>query len=128
MDAAADGDCFVMAYRVAVELELGSTYAGDVYVVHGVVMHPETGRHWHAWCEVDEPVEVPWRDEPVIIETAIDRSNGLDVELPAVLYRKDGRVSDSEVFRYTLLEAQEHMLRTSHYGPWAHDHERLCPR
>jgi hypothetical protein len=85
------------------------------FVAHGSVFHPVSGRHDHAWIEVDMAFE------GVAVESAsalfcIDRSNGNDVMMPRVLYYALGEIED--VRRYTWEQAKRALLKHRHYGPW----------
>jgi hypothetical protein len=108
------GDCFVAAYRNAIELhEIGV----DVAICHGVVtgQGPETKgkRFWHAWIEV--------ADGQVVIE----KSNGLDLTLSAAQYYGAGNIREDQVWRYPLDEALEEALRQTTYGPWVEGWETM---
>jgi hypothetical protein len=122
------GDCFTKAIEVARRLEAElDTDAYDIMVVHGVVVHPVTGRHWHAWVEATH--EVPaGNGQTWPCTTAYDESNGNDVALPADLYRRIGSVEDDKAWRYPLVRAVELMLERGHYGPWLEGHEEICDR
>lgn len=121
--AEATGDCFPTAAHVAMELAAGGE---NVRVVHGRPMGqgPHAGRRiWHAWVEVTRVIEVPTQDGSVTHEvelvTAVDRSNGKDLEVPAVLYRSIGELDgDDVVWSWTLEEAHQQMVTYGHYGPW----------
>jgi hypothetical protein len=111
------GDCFVVAAHLARQNEWD--------LCHGIVDHPETGRHWHAWCEFEEEIPVPpgmpaagWR-----MAWVVDRANGNDFSGPALVYYQLGRIRADEIWRYSPLEATHLMLRHRHWGPWVSDAE-----
>ena len=96
-----DGDCFKVAANIVVH------GLPDATLCHGQPIRrgPEGGdRYWHAWVELDG--------------TAIDRANGLDIELAAATYYLIGNIEADKVLRYTREEAVRYMLETGHYGPW----------
>jgi hypothetical protein len=88
---------------------------------HGTVVRQEDGlAHFHAWVERTAVQYIPLHDGSdvmaVVVTTAIDRSNGHDVELPAEYYRKVGQAHD--VTEYEWSEALTLATTTGHYGPW----------
>lgn len=112
----ADGDCFPVAYRLAI-----AEHAGDVRLCHGLVVREHDGlAHPHAWVEVTATHDVPVLDTdrtmPVTLTVAIDKANGHDVSLPAVVYRKVGQAHD--VVEYEPLRAMTLAVSSGHFGPW----------
>lgn len=108
------GDCFVVAFKLVLDHE-------EYTLCHGtVVRHTDGLHHGHAWCEYtithDVPVHGTTDTMPMSLTLAVDKSNGLDVTLPAALYRRAGEVYD--VAEYDQVTAAAHALRTKHYGPW----------
>lgn len=87
-------------------------------LVHGTAVGqgPIEGQHHaHAWCERTDRVE--WPDGAVHeLVTCIDHSNGHEIEMPAAVYYRIGRVHD--VRRYEHDDAISTALRHGHYGPW----------
>lgn len=110
---AALGDCFPVAFRLLFD-------NADYLLCHGTVVRQEDGlHHQHAWVERTVTTMFPMLDGtevPLVITTAIDRSNGLDVELPADFYRKLGQAYDVSV--YTYAQASILAINSGHYGPW----------
>ena len=106
-----NGDCGSTAYHVAHRFHL---HGEDALIVHGVPVgqgpYNSGLRFFHAWVETHN-------DHP-LGGIAVDRSNGLDVEMPKVLYYQIGRMDEEHVRRYTLEEAEKHMADTGHFGPW----------
>jgi hypothetical protein len=122
------GDCFKKAYETATAEQRARGV--EAYVVHGVVDHPVSGRHWHAWCEVD--VVLRWSDEhgekTHTMVMCVDRANGLEHELPRDLYYTIGNIQEDSRWRYTVADASRHMVRERHYGPWVEDADEVCDR
>jgi len=110
-----DGDCFVVAFRLVMDME-GAT------LVHGEVSHgdfPEL-RFTHAWIE--QQVELL---PGVRMTLVIDRSNGRNVQIPKELYYLFGRIVDEpgKLARYTRDQARRMAFETGHYGPWDLDND-----
>jgi len=130
------GDCFEAAFGLQLENK-------DLVLCHGIVVGQERiegKRHWHAWCEYEEEIDLgPAR--AALLEATVpdslkhlaaraqelrnprlpmvrDHSNGKAVELPAALYYSAGRIDPAEVWRYTRLEALNQAMTHRHYGPW----------
>jgi hypothetical protein len=86
----------------------------------------------HAWVEHSQKPEIP-ADAPITAEQramleqmepmtiVIDNSNGLDIEIPAVMYYRIGQIDPTTVARYTYEEMARNMVTYEHYGPWDHD-------
>jgi GNAT superfamily N-acetyltransferase len=122
------GDCYIAAYQ--------AMKTGDEYrLVHGVVTGQgelEGVRFDHAWVEHSQKPEIP-ADAPITAEQramleqmepmtiVIDNSNGLDIEIPAVMYYRIGQIDPTTVARYTYEEMARNMVTYEHYGPWDHD-------
>jgi hypothetical protein len=113
MSATAFGDCFIVAYRLVRDDD-------DLILCHGIVADVDNviGPHWHAWVEQERTFEHEQLSHPVVVRTCIDRSNGNDMELPAEMYYKVGRVERETVLRYTHDEAALLALTHEQYGPW----------
>jgi hypothetical protein len=100
-----EGDCFVVAANLMLD-------DARLTLVHG--QPTGTGGeaaglvYWHAWCELDGMV--------------IDRSNGNDVTLPAVLYYAVGNIDPDACRYYSAYEALAEMHDYGHYGPWDDEH------
>lgn len=110
------GDCFQVAGRLQSENP-------DWLLCHGIVWHPVTGRHWHAWCEYDEvltpPKDWPQSYQPTFtMPMVVDKANGNDAVLPRDAYYRFGSVDPDEVWRYDRLQACVLMLRNKSWGPW----------
>lgn len=100
-----------------------ATKEDGLVLVHGEVLGTEGGTatpgqyHWHAWCERSQQISNPIHPEFTYdLVTCIDRSNGNDVELPAQLFYKAGKVRNTK--SYTPERAMVLMVRTGHWGPW----------
>jgi hypothetical protein len=110
------GDCYEAA------LNLLTSFAGKrvkaSFVVHGMVFHPETGWHSHAWVEVETTMEfpVPNGAPKLLLVTVYDKSNGHNTCMPRDLYYRFGCVREPR--RYTMKRAIELALKTDQYGPW----------
>ncbi len=124
---AARGDCF----SVAAKLQAAHP---DWKLCHGIVDHPDVGRHWHAWCEYEQVYPLPPVEErpevfrhlrDPVVTTCVDRANGNDAELPQAVYYNVGRIDPAEVWRYDRLAAATLMLRYGHWGPWVDEFEDL---
>jgi hypothetical protein len=95
----ADGDCFVVVGHAAMDKE------EQILICHGKVMRRQDGMiHTHAWIEKNGNV--------------IDKSNGLDIEMPVKFYYALGNIDREKVRKYTPRNACELMVSTGHYGPW----------
>lgn len=97
-----DGDCYAVAGRDILFRDDSEGYV----LCHGTV----TGRgriqgirYGHAWIETQDGL-------------CIDKSNGLDAEMPRAAYYALGKVE--QVRRYTPSEARRLMVRHKHFGPW----------
>lgn len=120
------GNCFVVAAKLVLGwlhdtfLEHRRTQGDTVYLVHGQVRSPATGRwHCHAWVEVEAQVRFPGLlpDAPTIpVVLVVDRSNGNSVEMPKELYYDLGCVRN--VRRYTKQQVLESISASHVYGPW----------
>lgn len=93
----ARGDCLPVAFWLA--LETGGTLVHATVAGRGALLGV---RFVHAWVELDG--------------VATDRSNGLDVTLPAPLYRAMG--SARHLHEYPPDVARALAAATGHYGPW----------
>ncbi len=100
------GNCYKVAVNLVVE-----DY--DLTLAHGTVIGQGALKgvpFEHAWVETLEGM-------------VIDKSNGLDVYMPAAVYYGIGRISN--VRRYKQFEAIYFMTELGHYGPWeANSNER----
>ena len=108
---ASTGDCFIVAGHMVMDDD-------DLTLVHGLAVGQgpiEGVMHWHAWVERSSRFPMP-DGRHVDLTVVVDRSNGKDVEMPAALYYKIGRVGETR--RYTPTEARVEMLRHEHWGPW----------
>lgn len=104
----ATGDCYVVAGNLVTGF--GEVPEGAV-LCHGTAVGQEQieGIEFgHAWVEY----LCPATGMPVVI----DKANGNDLTLPAVVYYKVGEIRD--VTRYKPQEARAMMLKHKHYGPW----------
>ncbi len=107
------GNCYISAYhrllskpdRLLVHAEVVGTGGAAVGIRFG-----------HAWLEHKTMVEVPGG----FFIVAEDYSNGLEVEMPAVLYYAIGSIVDESgrLHRYTVEEALLWAAKTGHYGSW----------
>jgi hypothetical protein len=119
-----DGDCFPTAVHLQQE-------DPSRIIVHGLPIHRELQRRfWHAWVEYDSHVPVPEEVQSlfhgqteIVTRMVIDRSNGLDVEMPAVLYYHLGRIE--QTWQFDRNDAVFHLAHDNHYGPWVADWEAL---
>lgn len=120
------GNCFRAAVDVLMDM---STEERDrSWLVHGVATGQgeiDGVKFDHAWVETAIPLPDGLSDEQrALFEqhglniNVIDRSNGLDVNMPRSLYYSVGRIDRSTVHRYTAEEMLKHMAETMHYGPW----------
>lgn len=106
-----DGDCFTTSYRLQHALQ---PYPAKL--VHGLPCYMRPGpdfgkRMWHAWVEIVKDG----------VPMVLDFANGREAALPRDDYY---RVSDiQQVFRYTKAQADRHVDRTGHAGPWVDDWE-----
>lgn len=101
--------CFVAAVETA--RELFSAGLTDVRVVHAVCLgrggEVEGLWYWHAWAEAGD--------------VAYDRSHGLDVELPADVFRAMGTVDPRHTHEFTLEDVARETRARAHWGPWVED-------
>ena len=107
------GDCFETAAGLVAQ-------DPSLTLVHGIVWHADTGRHWHAWVERTVTFEMPEVGQRSY-EVMIDRSNGNDVSVPTGLGYKLGRIDRDETWRYTSSEMIRAMAEHGNYGPWVDD-------
>lgn len=114
------GDCFQVALHLVLE-------DPSLTLCHGLPVGQDGPpgstatpgeRYWHAWVERTDELLMMNHEEPITITTAIDRSNDKDITMPAVMYRKIGRMEEDDIFTYTGEEARVMMLEFKHYGPW----------
>ncbi len=135
-DEGRGGDCFEVALRVAYELSRKGhadhpVNYENVCVVHGTPLgrgpHNNGKRYWHAWVEHTQHwvCHAGWITEKATtlkLESVVDRSNGLDVEMPRAMYYNMGRMREKHVLRFsTVGDHDEAMARADghgHYGPW----------
>jgi len=83
---------------------------GDkVKLVHGLVYHPETDWHTHAWIELFPGFG------PVLV---LDVANGNSSVWPRGDYYRAGQISEQSVKRYTRIQMCALITRHEHYGPW----------
>lgn len=131
------GNCYEAAVHTIADI-LDPTMDDEAYerekaryqVVHGVVLgrgELEGVRFDHAWVErTDEPPDMSGLDpdqaemfrESFSWVTVIDRSNGMEVELPREVYYALGDVDQETVRRFTWDEAVDQMAESRVYGPW----------
>jgi len=97
------GDCFIVAYRLAM--------SHGYKLVHALAIGqgPIKGIQYSHAFNLLESGEFG-------IDWVIDKSNGLDVKIPAAVYFKLGGIKVSKT--YTRQEAMRHALETRNYGPW----------
>lgn len=117
------GDCFPMALHVARELRAEDPDA-EVRVVHGLPIgqgaENKGKRYWHAWVEVTMVVELFGQEIEIV--SVIDRSNGLKIDMPRVMYFKLGDID--RTWAWTVDEAILELAEREHYGPWVDDWEK----
>ena len=92
-----NGDC----YEVHAQKILYSKQ-DNMKLCHGLVWHPATGWHGHAWLEKGNMV--------------IDVSNGNNARMSKSVYYSLGKIKN--IKKYTKKQAIQKMLDTKHYGPW----------
>ena len=92
------GDCF----EASLHYIMDHMDDKDVRLVHGIVYHPKTGWHFHAWIERNE-----W---------CIDVANGKYSELPTGVFYYFGKVD--KVRTYKPFGAIKQALRHQNYGAW----------
>lgn len=116
------GDCYEAAVHFMMD-NLSYKYR----LCHGLVTGkgPMLGKRFgHAWVESsdDPPSDIPdlYKDK-FDWTVCIDKSNGLDIELPRDVYYAFGGIYHEEVKRYTREEMLKWMLKTNNYGPWESD-------
>lgn len=106
------GDCFVVAGHLMMDHDFLDDHP-DAVCIHASVEGRGrlAGRRLvHAWIEAGG--------------VAIDKSNGLDIAMPAELYRAIG--SATMVHEYTPDQARRLMVERGVFGPWEQeliDHE-----
>lgn len=117
------GDCFKAGVDLLLKLAWKTVSAGGAdgegfYLCHGIVtgQGPIEGvRYSHCWVEhalIGSPA------------TVLDHSNGRQLEMPAWLYYRIGRIDARKVYRYSLNEARRLLNEHKHYGPW----DLCCPQ
>lgn len=109
------GDCFLVAARWVAD-------DASCVLVHGLP-RAQAGEHaghryWHAWVERTRTFQHPNWSHPVTTVVVIDRSNGLDIEMPQGAYYNLGDLDEGMVWRYQAGEARRHLLGKGNYGPW----------
>lgn len=122
--AEGEGDCFVVAFNTALR-HLSDSSPAAWYLVHGLVEHPETGRHhWHAWVEQERWMTVPHtkrdgtldENNKMLYVEVSDQSNGNDIKITQAYYYAVGNVQEPR--RYTPEQALTKAEETGHAGPW----------
>lgn len=113
------GDCHETAVNIM--MNLSDAEAGNYRLVQGVPTGQgaiEGQRFDHAWVERTDqmPSVTPGFTRTEV--TVIDRSNGNNIELPRALYYKIGKMTESDVTRYTRDEMMVKLLEEGNYGPW----------
>lgn len=58
-----------------------------------------------------------WVEYPSI-NTALDKSNGRDLEVPIDVYYKLGKINPTNVKKYTTKEIRKKIVEHGHWGPW----------
>lgn len=105
------GDCFEVAANMVLR-------DPTLTLVHGTAVGQgpiEGVHHAHAWCERTDVIQLPDYGEVEVI-TAIDRSNGKTLEMPAALFYNIGRIYG--IHRYDHDAMCRQMITHEHYGPW----------
>lgn len=114
------GDCFQSAFNCLLEED-----RPGMQMVHGECIlsgGPKEGQPYsHAWCEYEVTLPLSPQFEskgfvPPVLPMVLDKSNGNNIDIPAVLYYNAGQVG--ETFRYTKEEACILTIRSMHFGPW----------
>jgi hypothetical protein len=116
-----DGDCYEKALGLIAFLWSPLANEPSARLIHANVVGQgpiEGVVHGHAWVEVDRQIPVPPGVDPRfgLVRHAVDHSQGTEVELPADLYRRIGRVTNA--VEYTRDQARHLAAKTKHYGPW----------
>lgn len=113
------GDCFTAALERALELHEDGA---DVRIVHALPVgtggEVEGLHYWHAFCVVTERHE-----SGVEFEVVHDFSNGNEAILPASLYFKIGRITES--WSYSMAEWLAAASEHGTYGPWVEGWESM---
>ena len=103
-----NGNCYEANAKYLL-YEVKPSKAGDYRLCHGIAINQADGDPYgHCWLECDGMV--------------IDKSNGLDVELPMKLYYWYGGID--KVYKYTVEEVREKLMEFEHWGAWDYDPPR----
>jgi len=101
----AKGDCYRVAASNAIDRDLILCHGRPVY--RGTDTPDPDGRFGHAWCETADGL------------LAIDKSNGLDVEMLREVYYAIGNIVSDDVVRFTAEQVLDRTLTELTWGPWA---------
>jgi len=99
------GDCYKAAADYVIDHAFRSNGKKGLVLVHGEVTGQgaiDGVQYGHAWVEDGS--------------TAIDVSNGRNINMPKPLYYAIGRIG--KTIRYTPEQMREKILKHKHFGPW----------
>ena len=103
-----NGNCY-SANAKHLLYEVKPSDAINYKVCHGVAINRADGKPYgHCWLEYKGMV--------------IDKSNGLDVELPMEMYYDIGNIK--KVYKYTADEVRNKLIEFEHWGAWDYDPPR----
>lgn len=101
-----NGDCFEVGVNYIMDHQFNGTNT-SLKLVHGIVSGQGSllgTRFPHCWVERGDVV--------------IEKSNGLDLEIPIQPYYRVGNIQESQVRRYDYKEMSAKMSDEGTYGPW----------
>ena len=97
-----NGDCYKANANYFL-YEVKPSQAIHWKLCHGLAINRVDGKPYgHCWLEYDGMV--------------IDKSNGLEVELPIEMYYDIGNIE--KVYKYTVKEVREKLIKFEHWGAW----------
>lgn len=103
-----NGNCYSANARYLL-YDINASDAVEYRLCHGVAINQVDGEPYgHCWLEHKG--------------IAIDKSNGLDVEVPLGIYYAIGKIK--KVFRYTVYEVRKKLLEYEHWGAWDYEPPR----
>jgi len=97
-----NGNCYSTNAKYLL-YKVKSSKVGGYRLCHGIALNRADGKPYgHCWLEYKGMV--------------IDKSNGLDVELPMEMYYDFGNIK--KVYKYTADEVRKKVLEFEHWGAW----------
>lgn len=116
------GDCFYTHGNFVVNSKFMNNGTDDTWrIVHGIVINKNDNKPMtHCWLEYRHVIDHPKVDVNVLM--CVDKSNDRDVELPAALYYRAGRIET--VVRYDFDSYINMLQKHKNYGPWELDCKR----